>query len=127
MNRWKFRTGIVLVFVLGIVIGGLGTGWWFAHGYDVFRGPRDRVEAHIMKRLSRDLDLTDAQQAEIRPLVHDIAGQLQAIRDRIAPDILHSIDAGMARIRPKLTPKQYERLEHRYRELQERWKHRGDE
>ncbi len=127
MNRWKFRIGIVLVFALGLVIGGLGTGWWFVHGYEGFRGPRTRVEAHIMKRLSRGLDLTEAQQADVRLIVHDVVTKLGEMRQRMEPEIFRIMDDGLARTKQKLTAQQAERLDKRYRELRSRWEHRHDD
>ena len=127
MNRWKFRIGIVLVFALGLVIGGLGTGWWFAHEYHGYRGPRDRVEAHIMKRLSRDLDLTEVQRADLALIVHDVSGKLEEVRVRTEPEIRHILEDGLARSKEKLSREQYERLEKRYQDLRRRWEHRHDE
>ena len=127
MNRWKFRIGIVLVFLLGLAIGGLGTGWWFAHGYYGWHGPRQRVEAQIMNRLNRYLDLTDAQKAGIGPIVHDVSTQLEALRERAEPEIRRIVEDGLARSKEKLTPEQYERLAKRYQEARRRWEHRNDD
>lgn len=127
MSRWKFRIGIVLVFVVGLVIGSLGTGWWFYHGFHDFRGPRTRVEAQIMKRLSRYLDLTDGQRADLAAIVHDVSNRLEEIRARTEPEVTKALEDGMARIKPKLDPGQYEKLEKRYQEMRRRWEHRHDD
>jgi hypothetical protein len=127
MNRWKFRIGIVLVFALGLAIGGLGTGWWFVHGYYGWRGPREQVEAHIMKRLNRYLDLTDAQKADLVPIVHDVSGKLEELRVRTEPEIRQILEQGLARTQPKLSAEQYQRLEKRYQDLRRRWEHRHDD
>jgi len=127
MNRWKFRIGIVLVFVAGLAMGGLGTGWWFARGFHDFRGPRDRVEAGIMKHISWYLHLTGEQQTKIKPIVHDVSGKLEALRAKAEPEIRHILEEGLVEAKPVLTAEQYERMERRYKELRHKWEHRHDD
>jgi hypothetical protein len=127
MKRWKFRIGVVLVFVAGLAIGGLGTGWWFAHGYHDFRGPRDRVEARIMTYLSWYLHLTDGQKSKMQPLVHDLSAKLEALRARTEPEIRGILEDGLRQSKPMLTAEQYERMEKRYQEMRRKWERRHDE
>ena len=126
MNRWKFRIGVVCVFLLGLVIGGAGTCWWFTHSFHDFRGPRGKVEARIMKHISGYLDLTDDQKAKIAPIVHDAAVQLDAIRTKTEPEIRKVMEEGLAKAKPILTDAQYAKVEKRYKEMREKWQHRND-
>lgn len=126
MNRWKFRIGVVLVFLVGLAIGCLGTGWWFAKGFHDLRGPRDKVEARLMKHLSWYLDLTDDQKAKMQPIVHDFAVKMEDLRAKAEPQIQAVMEEGLQRAKPILTADQYERMEKRYKEMRDKWKRRRE-
>lgn len=126
MRHWKFKLGVVLVFLLGLVIGGLGTGWWFAQGYHGFRGPPRKVEAAIMNKLSWYLHLSDEQKERLEPIVRDVSRKLEAIRQQVEPEMRRAVEEGMERAKPILNAEQYEKLEHRYRELRRKWERRHE-
>jgi len=61
--------------------------------------------------LTRTLSLTDAQQAQVKPLVAEVQPQLDAIHQQAhqaADAILKQLDA---KVRPLLTPEQQKRLD----------------
>lgn len=70
------------------------------------RGPFD-----LNAMLTRTLNLTDAQQAQVKPLVAEVQPQLDAIHQQAhqaADAILKQLDA---KVRPLLTPEQQKRLD----------------
>jgi hypothetical protein len=69
MNKGKLIAGVALVFIVGILVGSLGTQFYFRHHYHPFERDRAKRTAFIMKRLSNDLQLTDAQQVAIQRIV----------------------------------------------------------
>jgi hypothetical protein len=127
MKPWKFKLGVLLVFLLGVAIGSLGTGWWFSRGGYGFRGPRAKVEAHIMHRLSRYLDLNDEQKTRLRPVVHEVFGKLEALRAKAEPEIHQVLEDGLRQARPVLNDEQYGKLEKKYRDIRRKWQRHGEE
>ena len=67
--------------------------------------------AFIMKRLDRDLDLSELQATEIRPIVEANEEEISEIRERIGPEIRSIIDRGFTEIRKKLDPTQQHKLD----------------
>ena len=57
MKKWRLFTGVILVLVLGILIGGAGTQFYLRHKYHLSLDRQDRA-AHVLKTLSRELDLS---------------------------------------------------------------------
>jgi hypothetical protein len=121
MNRTRLTVGIVLIFVLGCLTGGLAVQLFQRHEVgDAHRRPRSpeaRVD-FIMQRLERDLDLTVAQSAEIRPIVAANEKAISEIKERIAPQIRAILDRGFSSIRAMVTPDQQRKLD----EIRERMK-----
>jgi len=66
-SKLKVSVGVLLVFVLGILAGSLGTQAYMKYRVSRFveRGHEARAEL-FLGRLSHDLDLTETQQTEIR-------------------------------------------------------------
>ena len=89
MNRWKLVTGIVLVFILGGLVGSVGTGFYLKRHYPRLWSHKAR-KAFFMERLSKELSLTPDQKAKIEKIVEQIeerrreyALQRQAEIDRL--------------------------------------------
>ena len=71
MKRWKLTVGIALLFICGILIGAIGTKLYLEHQYPRLKDPKDR-KAFFMKRLSKELDLTQDQKIKIGEIVEQI-------------------------------------------------------
>jgi hypothetical protein len=70
--RWKLISGLLLVFVLGILAGSVGTGFYLKHRLaPLIKEPRAR-KTFIMKRLSKELNLTSDQKTKIDPIVEQM-------------------------------------------------------
>ncbi len=114
MSSVKLTLGIVLIFVLGCLAGGLSV--------ELYRqqerqgGPRrhataaERVE-FIMRRLTDDLGLSAGQAAGIRPMVEAGEKEVSRLKERIAPEIEGVHDRSFAAIRETLDPGQREKLD----------------
>jgi Spy/CpxP family protein refolding chaperone len=82
------------------------------------QGPEDPMPFHhrhgppnLTLMLSHMLNLTDAQQAQVKPLIAEVQPQLDAIHKQAresADVVLKQLDA---KIRPLLTPEQQKRLD----------------
>ncbi|MEW6265152.1 MAG: hypothetical protein AB1641_18905 [Thermodesulfobacteriota bacterium] len=123
MKKLKLIAGVVLVFLLGALSGSLATGYYFR--FDPFRvrpagqTPQERTD-HIVKRLSKDLALTETQKKEITEIVKQSEERLFALKSRMWPEIKTIIDQSFSRIREKLDQDQRKKLDEIREELQ-RW------
>lgn len=122
MRRLKPIAGIVIVFILG-VLAGIFAARFFAileSGHPRRRsGPEQRAE-FIMKRLTRDLELSNSQQSDVRQIVIATEEKVQLIKDEYAPVLKSLYDKSIEEIKTRLTPEQQAELDR----IHDRWKRR---
>ena len=114
MNKTKLSIGVFLVFLVGVLAGSLGMGMYLKHQMKRFEPgghPPPVRHGFIMKRLSRELDLTDAQRVEIEKIVKDSEAKFFAIRNQFMPEIEEIADQSFAAIKEKLNADQQIKLE----------------
>jgi len=121
--RWKLISGLLLVFVLGILAGSVGTGFYLKHRLvPLIKEPRAR-KSFIMKRLSKKLDLTPDQQTKIEPIVNQMIEKRREYYRKTRPEIKTIMDQGFSKIKAELSEDQKKKLD----ELRENFKkHRRD-
>ena len=81
----------------------------------------------VAGRLTRELDLSDEQVVEVNDILLSTQGELEIIRDEVAPWIEETIRESKARIEEILTPEQKERFEvmvERFEGAREQWRMR---
>lgn len=125
MKRLKPIAGILIVFFLGAAAGTLS-----ARFYAKFESRKphhrpkleERVE-FIMKRLTDDLDLSAAQQKEIRPIVASTEKKIQSIKNEYRPTIRALHDASIEEIKTRLNDDQRAELDR----IRAEWKRRRQE
>lgn len=126
MNRTKAVCGIILVFVLGGITGGVATHLFQAHRMESFlRGGPPAREEVIVSRLTRALSLDNRQQEQVRAIVHENRDALRQIRKRHQPELQSVIEQGQARINALLTPEQQAAFKKLIEERKRR--HRGED
>ncbi|UCG21707.1 MAG: hypothetical protein JSU80_03775 [Deltaproteobacteria bacterium] len=109
--RWKLISGLLLVFVLGILVGSVGTGFYLKHRLDpIMKKPRAR-KAFIMKKLSKELNLTPDQQTKIEPIVNQMIEKRIEYYRKTRPEIKTIMDQGFAQIKEELDDNQKEKLD----------------
>ncbi|MCK4534639.1 MAG: hypothetical protein KAT81_03845 [Syntrophobacterales bacterium] len=123
-NKLKVSVGVLLVFVLGILAGSLGTQAYMKYRVSHFmsRGHEARTEL-LLKRLSRDLDLTETQKAEIKKILRDSQKTLAEIGQRCRPQIGRIIENHFAMIREILNDDQKQKLDEFYKRFRKQGKH----
>jgi len=106
-NR-KAVAWLVVVFVLGVALGVLGTyvvsTRVFAHGPDDHNPAAQR--AHYLDSLGHELDLTGDQQKQIDGILVSVQARYDAIHQTVAPQYDQARQDGRAQIRQLLTPEQ---------------------
>jgi len=109
--RWKLISGLLLVFVLGILAGSLGTGFYLKHRLaPLIKEPRAR-KTFIMKRLAKELNLTSDQKTKIDPLVEQMIEKRREYYLKNRPEIKTIMDQGFAQIREELNEDQKKKLD----------------
>jgi hypothetical protein len=106
-NR-KAVVWLVLVFVLGVALGALGTyvvtTRVFAHGPDGFNPAA--LRAHYLDSLNHELSLTGDQQKQIDGILAGVQARYDAIHQSVVPQYDQARLDGRAQIRQLLTPEQ---------------------
>ena len=123
MNTWKFRLGIVGIFVLGVVVGAVGAGMTLRYRPFHFGYPKpEQAVNHIMGRLTRELSLSDAQQAEIAPIVREAFTKMRMLRNRLTPEVEALMAESSQLIKQHLNPEQQRLLDIHNAEVMQRWR-----
>lgn len=124
-NKLKVSIGVLLVFALGILAGAFGTQAYMKYrtAHFVQRGYEARAE-RFLEHLTHDLDLTEAQQAEIGTIVRESHRKLAEISHRCRPEIRAIIDSDFEKIRRILTEEQCREFDQFQKRFRERGKRR---
>lgn len=122
MSRITLWSGLFVLFLAGTLMGVVGTSLYYQyedeHRWD--KGPAGRQE-RIMKRLTQELSLAPAQQAEIEPIVKRAHLEILQVRVRHQPDIDRILGLGMDELKARLSPEQQTKLDRLHAQLQRRW------
>jgi len=123
MSRVRLWTGLILLFCAGALMGAVGTSLYYQyedeHRWD--RGPAGRQE-RIMKRLTQELALSSAQQAELEPIVARAHLEMLQLRVQHQPDVDRILAVGMEELKAKLSSEQQSKLDGLHAQLQRRWR-----
>jgi hypothetical protein len=121
MNKGKLIAGVALVFIVGMLVGSVGTRLYYRHHYHPFEHDRGNRTAFIMKRLSNDLNLTDAQKVAIQKIVEQTQEKMREHFLQRRSEIEGIIDDSFVQMKKELNDNQKKKLD----ELKERFeKHR---
>ncbi len=111
MKKWKLVAGIALVFVLGLLVGSVGTRFYHRDWPGrSFEEPSAR-KALILKRLTKDLGLTESQQKEFRAIVEETDKKLEAFAQERRSAVNAILDDSFSRMKEKLDPEQQNKLD----------------
>jgi hypothetical protein len=126
MNTWKLVSGVALVFIVGALVGSLGTRFYLKHQYRPFMlEPRDRT-AFIMKRLSKELSLTENQKITVEKIVAQTGEKLREHFLQAQPEIKSIIDDSFSQIKKELDGDQQKRLDALREKFEKRRQARGE-
>jgi len=111
----------IITFLLGIIVGGAGVlfyGWYGGHWHRGFEKQR------IVQRLTRELNLTDAQVKQLDQIVDDSMKRFAELRKQFEPQFDAAREESNNRIRQILTPEQLTKFNEMVRRFEERGKRR---
>jgi Spy/CpxP family protein refolding chaperone len=111
---------VLVVFALGILLGGLGTHLWGERVWGHQTAPNSRDE--IIGRLTHELSLTPDQKTSVTAIVDDTRAQWRALYAPLDPKKEEIRQQSRDKIRALLTPEQKTKLEDFFRRLDEQRK-----
>ena len=117
MKLWRLITGVALVLVLGILIGGAGSQLYLRHKYHFSLDRKERT-AHLMKIFSKELDLSQDQKVAVEKILQQMAERLHTHLLQRRPEAERIIDESFSEIRQQLSDeqkKQFDSLRERHR------------
>jgi hypothetical protein len=123
MNTKKLKVwaGILLVFFLGALAGSLGTSAYLKHRIERFsRGKRPSIRMVLIKKLDRELDLTDTQRVEVEKILDQLETKLRELRQKHRPDLEEAFAHSFDRIKDRLDQEQKPELDKIRQELRKR-------
>ncbi len=112
MKRSKLFIGLFLVFILGVLAGGLGVGLYVKHQRTTFLESRHgRHTDFILQKLTRKLELSSEQHKEIKAILSDAEKSMLAFREKNRPEIEAIFKEHEQRIRSILSEEQREKFD----------------
>ncbi len=117
-QSWKIIFVLLGIFVAGGVTGGLVTLRIWKEKMGNHPVPEEWAPRHL-KRLSDRLELTPAQQEQLRPVVRRNMEQLSRVRNTFVADTQAVVEAMQREIAQMLTPEQRDKFAQMNRELRD--------
>ncbi len=127
--RWRGWLIALAIFILGVGVGGTGMAW---AGIRVFRhfvqnpnaprgGLADRAAEYIGKNLTKQLELTPEQSAQVQAILDQSAANVKTTRTKAAAEVTRELRETVRRIGVVLPPEkraEFHRLiSHRFKRL----------
>jgi hypothetical protein len=108
---------VIVVFALGVLLGGLGTHLWGERVWGHQTAPKTRDE--IVARLTREVGLTAEQQRQVTAIVDDTRAQWKALYAPVDAQKEQIRQQSREKLRALMTPEQRVKLEKFFAELDE--------
>ena len=124
MKRWKLVSGLLLVFVLGILAGAFGTRIYLKDRFAHLRKDPKARQAFIMGKLSKELELTPDQKIKVEKIVEQTGAKRREFFLKNRPEIKRIMDEGFLQIKKELNNDQQKKLDVMREEFKKRRKAR---
>jgi len=122
MKRWKLISGLLLVFVLGVLAGSFGTRVYLKDRFEHLRKDPKARQAFIMRKLSKELELTQDQKIKVEKIVEQMGEKRREFFLKNRPEIKQIMDEGFLQIKKELNSDQQKKLDVLRAEFEERRK-----
>jgi hypothetical protein len=118
----KVITGIVFIFLLGMISGILCTSLFIKYKFKQFAqgGPPFQTEL-FMKQLTSELKLSDKQQADALKIVNETTEEIHKFMQNSRDDFFKLMQQRDAKLKEILTPEQQNKLDEMYKRIQKSW------
>ena len=109
MNRLKLITGVILVFLVGLLTGAVIAGLYYKERINNFAagGPPESERIRmLLDRFSHDLELTDIQKTEIEKVLRDVQDEIFQLSRKTFPQTEEVNEKGLEKIKEILNSEQ---------------------
>jgi Spy/CpxP family protein refolding chaperone len=126
-GKWKLWSGVIAVFIVGAIVGGLSTTALIrGHFLHVMKSGSSRgVHKPIAERLTEDLSLTTEQRAEVERIVRDFDPRFKEFEQQARTGVRAVMSEMEAKIREVLTPEQQVKYDAGIKKMHEEMDRRG--
>jgi Spy/CpxP family protein refolding chaperone len=120
VKRWNLALGLLALFLSGVAIGAMGTAIYFKQTVGhVFSEGQPGIRKLVMKKLVRELDLTEAQRVRVEAIVGEVQSELREFRRQHHREIEAILDRGIGQMKPDLSKEQQQKLDVLYERLKQ--------
>lgn len=107
MKNAKAIMGILLIFALGVIVGGLGARMVYEERIEALvSGDSQARETAMVNRLSKRLDLDTKQREQVQAIIRDTRQEVAVIRQQLRPQIAAILEKSQGLIKQTLRPDQ---------------------
>ena len=124
MKRWKLVSGLLLVFVFGILAGAFGTRIYLKDRFAHLRKDPKARQDFIMRKLSKELELTPDQKIKVEKIVEQVGAKRREFFLKNRPEKKKIMDEGFLQIKKELNNDQQKKLDVLRAEFEKRRKGR---
>ncbi len=122
MKNWKVIAGVIGIFLLGMLAGGLVTAKLCQiRVRQVVLGGPQAVGDVIVRRLSWHLRLDGAQRDQLRAIVGDAQTEMKSVRRQVQPQVEEILERAETKVCSMLRPEQVERFDKLVSERKAKW------
>jgi hypothetical protein len=125
-SRAKAAAIVIVALIAGFVIGVAGDRLVLLRSGQLY--PKRAVSfaaSHLVDRLGRDLQLSDAQKRDVRAIVERHHARIDAAWANVRPQVRREIDAANVEIEAVLTPEQRTKFRELRSKVEQRRRRRG--
>ncbi|MFP4307277.1 MAG: hypothetical protein ACLFRG_06090 [Desulfococcaceae bacterium] len=112
-TRAKMIAGVLLVFLTGAALGGLGTRIYMERRIRglVHEGPPAKLVPRFIGRMLHELDLPPDRRIEVEAIARELQAELLDLRGKYRPELEAILSEHLDRVREKLTPEERARMD----------------
>jgi competence protein ComGC len=115
--------GVLLVFIFGMIVGGVGASAGLAQKIrEVLTGDPEAVVKVVVKKLDHELKLDAEQKRKLQDIADDTYIKLRQSRAKIQPEVDRTLGEAEERARTILYPNQIEKFDKLLHKGREKWK-----
>ena len=123
MRHLKRIIGVLLIFIFGIIVGGVGAGAGFTQKIrEVLSGGPEAVVTEIVKGLDKELKLDPEQKRQLLRIADETHIKLRQSRAKIQPEVERTLGDAEGKVRAILYPNQIGKFDKLVHRGGEKWK-----
>ncbi len=120
--KLKVIAGVLVVFVAGMLLGGLVTTGFIFHKMRQFtEGSGTLRDRWLMRRLSRQLDITSEQKPHVQRILNESEDEITQLLQRSLTEFAAIMERQKDELKTVLTEEQQSRLEKNFGRLRNHW------